>query len=296
MISVNGLRDQASGLRGLRNKQKPVRVIAVTSGKGGVGKTSVSVNLAMAMANVGKNVMLMDADLGLANIDVMLGLHPTHNLSHVVSGSKSLNEIIVEGPLGVQIVPAASGTQFMSTLSDAEHAGLIRAFSELNSGIDTLIIDTAAGITPGVVSFCKAAQEILVVVCDEPASITDAYATIKLMSRDYHIQKFHVLANKTQSAQEGRALFDKLSRATDRFLDVTLNFVGVIPFDDSIKKAVQRQKSVVDAFPRSRAAIAFKNLAQKADKWPMPAKAAGHLEFFIERLIQASQISAEAAV
>lgn len=290
-----GRLDQAAGLRELKSP-KPVRVIAVTSGKGGVGKTNVSINLSIALAQRGKRVMLLDADLGMANVDVLLGLHPHYNLSHVINGQRSLDEILVTGPAGIRVVPAASGVQLMADLDDAQHAGLIRAFSEINQSVDTLIIDTAAGISPTVVSFCKAAQEVLVVVCDEPASLTDAYAMIKLLSREHEIFRFQVLANMTNSVQEGRQLYEKLVKVTNRFLDVTLSFYGVLPYDEYMRKAIQKQKSVVEAFPRSRSATAFKNLAQKADKWPMPANATGHLEFFVERLIHASQNSAEAAV
>lgn len=276
--------DQAAGLRRM-TEPRPVRVIAVTSGKGGVGKTNVSVNLAVSMAEEGQRVMLLDADLGLANVDVMLGLHPEYDLSHVIQGQRTLEEIIVTGPAGLQIVPASSGTKMMAELSPVEHAGVIRAFSELSHDLDVLIIDTAAGIADSVVSFSRAAQEVIVVVCDEPASITDAYALIKLLSREYGIQRFRVLANMAHSAQEGRELFTKIARVTERYLDVTLDFVGVVPFDDYLRKAVKRQKAVVEAYPRSRAAMAFKTLAQKADKWPIPTGAAGHLEFFVERLI-----------
>jgi flagellar biosynthesis protein FlhG len=287
--------DQAAGLRQMRN-QKPVRVIAVTSGKGGVGKTSVSVNLSLAFAAQGKNVMLLDADLGMANVDVMLGLPSAYNLQHVISGERSLDEIIVPGPMGLKVIPASSGTQSMAELNELQTAGLIQAFSELHDSVDNLVIDTAAGISSSVVSFCKAAQEVLVVVCDEPASITDAYAMIKLLSREYGVQRFHVLANMVNSAQEGRDLYNKLSRVTSRFLDVTLNFLGVLPYDPYLRKAIQRQKAVVDAYPRSRASIAFKNLAQKADKWPKPQAATGHLEFFVERLIHASRIPVEVSI
>ncbi len=287
--------DQAMGLRQMK-RPKPVRVIAVTSGKGGVGKTTVSVNLAISMANRNQRVMLMDADLGLANVDVLLGLHPTANLSHVISGECALEDILLDGPGGIQIVPAASGTQKMAELSERENAGVIRAFSDLSHRVDTLIIDTAAGIAHSVVSYCKAAQEVLVVVCDEPTSITDAYALIKVMSREHGIRRFHIVANMTHSSQEGRELFGKLSKVSNRFLDVTLDFMGVLPYDPQVKKAVQRQRAVVDAYPRSKASTAFKNLAQKADKWPRPTKAAGHLEFFVERLIQATQNNVEASL
>jgi flagellar biosynthesis protein FlhG len=287
MYMSNARVDQAAGLRRI-TQPRPVRVIAVSSGKGGVGKTNVSVNLGVAMAEEGQRVMLLDADLGLANVDVMLGLHPEFDLSHVIQGTRTLEEVIVTGPSGLQIVPASSGTKAMAELSPMEHAGVIRAFSELSHDLDVLIIDTAAGIADSVVSFSRAAQEVIVVVCDEPASITDAYALIKLLSREYGIQRFRVLANMAQSAQEGRELFAKISRVTERYLDVTLDFIGMIPFDDYLRKAVKRQKAVVEAYPRSRAAMAFKTLAQKADKWPIPTGAAGHLEFFVERLIQSS--------
>ena len=150
----------------------PVRVIAVTSGKGGVGKTNISVNLAASLSLAGQRVMLMDADLGLANVDVLLGLEPHFDLQHVINGEKSLDEIIVEGPLGIHVVPASSGVERMAELTSVEHASLISAFSELEQPIDVLIVDTAAGIADGVVSFAKACQEVIVVVCDEPTSLT----------------------------------------------------------------------------------------------------------------------------
>jgi len=277
--------DQAAGLRRMA-QPNPVRVIAITSGKGGVGKTNVSVNLAVALSDAGKRVMLLDADLGLANVDVLLGLRPDSNLSHVIDGKRTLEEVIVKGPSDILVVPAASGVKRLAELSVMENAGLIRAFSELNHDVDTLIIDTAAGINESVTSFSRAAQEVVVVVCDEPASITDAYALIKVLNTEYAIQHFRVLANQAHSAQEGRELFNKISRVTDRYLDVTLEFMGVIPYDDYLRKAVRKQRAVVQAFPRSRSATAFKNLAQKTDKWPVPSAAGGHLEFFVERLIQ----------
>ncbi len=288
MTSRNTNTDQAAGLRQM-TRPTPVRVIAVTSGKGGVGKSNVCVNLATAMSKSGQQVMVMDADLGMANIDILLGLNPIYNLSHVIRGERSIFEVMVPGPGGIHIVPAASGSQYMAELSAAEHVGLIRAFSEMNQHLDVLIIDTAAGVSSSVVSFCKAVQEVLVVVCDEPASITDAYALIKLLSREHGVPRFHVIANMAASVQEGRELFEKLHKVSNRFLDTTLSLLGVLPYDDYLKKAVQKQKTVIEAYPRCRSAIAFKNFAQKADRWPMPSLANGQLEFFVERLILASQ-------
>ncbi len=290
---VDKKNDQADGLRRM-GSPRPVRVVAVTSGKGGVGKTNVSVNLATAFAQLGRKVLIMDADLGLANVDVLLGLHPEYNLSHVISGERSLEEVIVNGPEGIQIIPASSGIQSMAELSPAEHAGLIQAFSELATPVDVLLVDTAAGITDGVVSFTKAAQEVLVVVCDEPASITDAYATIKLLNREHGLRRFRILANMASTPQEGRELFGKLVRVTDHFLDeVVLDFVGAVPFDDYLRKAVKRQRAVVEAYPRSKAAQAFRTIAQRIEGWPMPKAAGGYLEFFMERLVQSATGSSD---
>ena len=264
----------------------PVQVIAVTGGKGGVGKSNVSINLSVSLANMGRRVALLDADLGLANIDVLLGLRPNRNLENVLAGECSLMDIMLTGPGGIRIIPASSGTQKMTMLGPMEHAGLIHAFSEISHQIDVLVIDTAAGISDSVVSFVRASQEVLVVVCDEPSSITDAYALIKLLSKEYDVDRFRVVANMTRSPQEGKNLFNKLNQVTDRFLDVTLQYVGSVPFDESVRKAVQRQKAVVELFPSCKSAIAIKKIAETVDCWPLPSSPRGHLEFFVERLVQ----------
>ncbi len=279
--------DQAAGLRQMANPQ-PVKVIAVTSGKGGVGKTNLSVNLSLALASMGREVMLMDADLGLANVDVLLGLTPKYNLSHVISGERTLEEILVTGPNNVKIVPAASGTQRMAELHPSEHSGVIQAFSELSYPLDYLIIDTAAGISDSVVSFTRAAREVMVVVCDEPSSITDAYALIKVLNRDYNVQRFHVVANMVRTTQEGPQLFKKLSMVTEKFLDIPLDYMGAVSFDENIRKAVQKQRAILEMFPGTPAALGIKQIAQKMDKWSMPRNMEGHLEFFVERLIEYS--------
>ncbi|MDC0662151.1 MinD/ParA family protein [Marinobacter sp. SS21] len=268
------------------SRAHPVQVIAITGGKGGVGKSNVSVNLAIALAQKGRRVVLLDADLGLANIDVLLGITANRNLSDVLNGECDLREVLVDGPGGIKIVPASSGTQKMTQLSSMEHAGLINAFSELGDQIDVLIVDTAAGISESVVSFLRASQELLLVVCDEPTSITDAYALIKLMNRDYGTNRFRILANQVRSEQEGRHLFNKLSRVTERFLDVALQYEGMVPFDEAVKKAVQRQRAVLEAYPRAKASLAIKALAEHVDSWPLPSSPRGHLEFFVERLVE----------
>ncbi len=284
MLTTSSPYDQAHGLRQM-HASAPVRAIAITGGKGGVGKTNISINLGISMANTGKRVLLLDADLGLANVDVLLGLHPKKNLSHVIRGECELEEIIIPAPGGLRIVPGASGIQAMADLSSTERGGIVNAFSELHSGLDVLLIDTAAGISDSVLSFTRAAQEVVIVVCDEPASMTDAYAMIKTLSCEYGVDRFRVITNMVSSIREGQELYKKLVMVTNRFLDVALDFMGAIPHDEYLRKAIQKQKPLVEAYPRSKGSMAFKNLAEKADKWPVPTEARGHLEFFWERLI-----------
>ncbi|GGO85025.1 site-determining protein [Marinobacterium nitratireducens] len=264
----------------------PVKVVAVTGGKGGVGKTNVSVNLSLALGEMGRRVVLLDADLGLANVDVLLGLRPRQTIADVLAGSCGLAEVMLDAGENVRIVPASSGTQEMTALGVHEHAELIHAFSDIGDDVDVLVIDTAAGISESVVSFLRASQEVLVVVCDEPTSITDAYALIKLLNRDYRVSRFRVLANMVRSEAEGRNMFNKLLTVTDRFLDVTLQYVGSIPYDESVRKAVQRQAAVLKAFSSSKAALAYRQLANRVDSWPVMTTPRGHLEFFVERLVQ----------
>ena len=261
------------------------RVIAVASGKGGVGKTSVSINLAAALVNAGQRTLLLDTDLGLANVDVMLGLSPRFTLADVFAGRCELRDTVLEGPNGLMIVPAASGKRHMTELTPQQHVGLVHAFSELDVPIDTMVVDNAAGIADGVLTFCQAAQDVVVVVCDEPASVTDAYALIKVLSRERGVTRVQVLANQVQHAVEGRQLFEKLERVTSRFLDVTLSYLGAIPRDEWLRRAIQRQESVVDAFPSAPAALAFRDIARRSRQWQSPAAPRGHVEFFLERIL-----------
>ncbi|MFT5117462.1 MAG: flagellar biosynthesis protein FlhG [Kiritimatiellia bacterium] len=266
----------------------PVQVIAVTGGKGGVGKSNVSVNISIALAEMRRRVVLLDADLGLANIDILLGIRADKTIADVLSGECDLKDIMIRGPGGIRIVPAASGVQHMASLTALQHGAMIQAFSELSEQLDVLVIDTAAGISETVVSFVRAAQEILVVVCDEPSSITDAYALIKLLNKEYGIVRFRVLANMVGSAKEGQHLFIKLSGVCERFLDVTMQYVGAIPFDESVRKAVKKQKAVVEFLPQCKASQAYRQIARKIDEWPISSSPRGHLEFFVENLLMTS--------
>lgn len=277
---------QATGLMHSQHRQ-PVRVIAIASGKGGVGKTNVAANVAVALAARSRRVMLLDADLGLANIDVLLGLRPRFNLSHVVSGDADLESTIVDGPNGLQIVPASSGNFAMTDLPAVSQAAIIQAFGELSNQPEFLIVDTAAGISESVARFVQAAHQAVIVVCDEPSSITDAYALIKVFSRHYGISHYQIVTNQTRDVRDGRKLFTKIRQVTDFYLDVVLRHLGNVPHDAYLRRAVLEQRAVVDVYPNSAAGQAFKNIAIKLDRQPPPSDASGNIQFFFERLLSA---------
>ena len=278
------IKAQASSLHS-SSHSKPVKVIAVTAGKGGVGKSNVSINLAIGLAQLNKNVMLLDADLGLANVDIMLGLQSKYNLSHVIQGVCPLSDIILPGPGGIRVIPAASGTEFMTQLSQIEHAGIIDSFNELTEDLDYMIIDTAAGISDTVLSFTRSSQELIVVVCDEPTSLTDAYALIKVMSKRYEWSHFHILANMVRNLKDGRELFNKLFKVSEQFLDVQLNYLGAIPFDEQVHLAIKKQKPVLMAYPDSPASERLRELAVDVSNWPFKPFLNGNTSFFLERLV-----------
>lgn len=259
------------------------RVIAVTGGKGGIGKSCVAVNLALALARSGRDTMLLDADLGLANVDVLLGLQPTCNLANLLAGDCSIEDLVLPAAHGLKVVPATSGKSRMVEMTRAEYAGVIRAFDDYPEPPEFLIVDTAAGISASVSMFSVAADDVLLVACDEPASLTDAYALVKVLSQEYDVRRFRVVANMVYNASHGRQLFEKLERVATRFLDVHLQFCGVIPQDEHLRRAVRRQMGVVDAWPGSPSAQAFKKLAMAADNWEESSEAHGRIGFFAER-------------
>jgi flagellar biosynthesis protein FlhG len=277
--------DQAASLRALTEPQ-PVKVIAVTSGKGGVGKTNVAVNLSVGLARLGRSTLLLDADLGLANVDVLLGLQPAANISEVLNGRLDLEDVLVDGPAGLRIVPAASGISDLAELQPRQYAGLIDAFAALPLPVDVMVVDTATGIGRGVTGFCQAAHEVVVVVCDEPGSITDAYALIKVMSRERGVRRFQVLCNNVRNSAHGESLFRTLLRACDRFLDVSLGYCGMVPEDPALRRSVRRQLAVVECYPGSPAGRAFKELALRADTWSVPRQVTGRPAFFLERQLE----------
>ena len=276
-----------------RALNSPVQVIAVTGGKGGVGKTTIAVNLAASIAARGKQVMLLDGDLGLANVDVFLGLTPRLTLADVLAGNCSLEEILLDAPQGFKVVPAASGIAQLAELDTLTHLGLVRAFGDIISKVDVMVIDTAAGIAGSVLQFSQAAQQVLVVLCDEPASLTDAYALIKILSRDHGVKQFRVVVNEVRGRGMGQALFQRFERVATRFLSVDLDYVGEIPEDAFLRRSIREQRPVVTAYPSAPASIALKTLAQRADNWPVADGPRGNVEFFVERLIKRPAVRLE---
>ena len=264
---------------------RPVQVVAVSGGKGGVGKSNVAINLGVALAEAGKRVVILDADFGLANIDVLLGLRSTKTIEDVLAGTCSLQEVMLLGPAGIKIIPASSGTRRLTMLTSLEHGGLIRAFSDIADQLDVLIVDTAAGISDSVVNFISAAHEVLLVVCNEPSSITDAYAMIKLLNRDFGRSRFRIVANMVADEEEGLQLFTALNSVCRQFIEVALVYAGAIPFDQHLRDAVRQRRPVILNAPSSPSARALREISKKILAWPLPSRLEGRLMFFIEQLL-----------
>ena len=251
-----------------RNRSEPdrpphARVIAVTSGKGGVGKTNIVANLGYAFTRLGKKVLILDADLGLGNLDVLLGLAPKYNLSHVIMGEKSINDIIVEGPGKMLILPASSGIQELTQLTQDQKVQILSELDQVIDTVDIFFIDTAAGISSNVMDFNVTAHEIIVVVSPEPTSITDAYALMKVLSLKYAEKCCKVIVNLADTSQQGREVFRQLNMVTERFLDMTIDYLGSVLFDANITQGVKHQKLVSELYPDTQASRCFTDLARK---------------------------------
>jgi len=278
-------------LAGSRARRR-CRAIAVAGGKGGVGKSSVAVNLGMALSIAGNDVMLLDADMGLANVDVLLGLTPSRHIGHLLDGSCTLEDLLLTAPHGLRVIPAGSGARRLAQLANGEHAAIIRAFDELAQPPKYLLVDTAAGLSDNVSMFAAAADDVVLVVCDEPASLTDAYAMIKVLSRDFGVRRFRMVANMVQNEGAARQLHRKLSRVCDRFLEVVIDFSGWVPHDERLRQAIRRQCAVVDLWPSSRSALAFKQLATAVDTWTEPERAGlDRIAFFGDRATPAGRVT-----
>lgn len=293
LMRLSDIKLGQAGKGGDRPSLQPVQVIAIAGGKGGTGKTNIAVNLAQALANEGKRTLILDADLGMANVDVLLGLEPEHTLHEVMCGKYQLEDILLTGGNNLKVIPAASGVGQLANMGRQECAGLVRAFSDLKEPIDTLIVDTATGVSESVAVFCQAANEILVVVCNEPASIRDCVSQLKHFYTDYGITRYRVLASKVETASEANALFHNLiGHFTDNH-NLQISYAGYIPADEHVRRSVACHQTVVNSFPRSPSAMAIKKLARRTLEWPQPERAGGHVEFFVERLIDNENMKME---
>lgn len=286
------LRDQAEGLRRLLGGERS-RVVTVISGKDGVGKTSILVNLAVALAKRGKYVMLIDEHSGASCAGHMLGLEPRYDLLHVMRGEKQLNEVILQGPEGVEIVPAAKGVRALAGLNASAQQTLVHAFSGLSHPVDVVLVDAFSGIAADTLSLSLAAQEVVIVVSSQPASITDAYALIKVLSQNYAKQRFRILVNKVASAAEAQSIYNNIEQVAGRFLDVALDFMGYVPLDGKLRQAARLYRPVVSAFPAAASAQALRQLAEVMEQWPYPQEEEGRLDVFMQRLIHNSRIPAQ---
>lgn len=283
--------DQAGTLRamnvdaGTSSRKHATRVFSITSGKGGVGKTAVVANTAVLLARMGKRVLVLDADLGLANIDVVFGLAPCHNLNHFFSGDHELASILVDGPEGIKILPAGSGVQRFTRLDSRQKMRLLEALDSMHNNFDFVLIDTEAGISENVTYFNTAAQEILVVTTPEPTAITDAYALMKLLSYQYHEKHFNLIVNFINNEEEALDVYRKLTMVANRYLDISIDYMGSIPRDDQMIDAIRKQQVLVQLFPESKTSSAFEALARTIIQEPQYLEPKGSIQFFWKRLL-----------
>ncbi|MEZ4265444.1 MAG: MinD/ParA family protein [Myxococcota bacterium] len=273
---------------------RSLRVVAVTSGKGGVGKTSLTVNLALLFARQGRRVLIIDGDTGLANVDILMDLQPRATLRHLLAGEVGIEDVLLESKHGVTILPGGSGVAELAELSVMAQRELLESVDGLGDQFDTVLVDTAAGIGSNARFFAGAAQEVLVVATPEPTAMADAYAMIKVLSRHCGVTRVGVVLNQVVGKEEARDVFERLDQLCARFLPVSLDFVGAIPRDAHVREAVMAQLPLVVAYPASPAAQALAKLADDILSRPAPTGPDGRLQLFWTRLLADAAASTSA--
>ncbi|MDM8538696.1 MinD/ParA family protein [Desulfobacterales bacterium HSG17] len=300
------MNDQASRLRDMMEKKTKLqanaianrsmpktnagapRVLAITSGKGGVGKTNIVSGMALAMARTGKKVLIIDADLGLANIDIIFGIHPKYNIGHVVSGERTIKEVMAEGPMGIKIIPAGSGYTELTQLTESQKLSLLTEFENLDEDYDVVLVDTGAGISANVLYFNLAANECILIVTMEPTSLTDAFAMMKVMATQHGYKYFKLLVNMVPDAKTAKLVYAAFSKTADQYLhDIFIEYIGFVPMDSKVRDAVIQRKPFLSLYPQSEAAESIQAIAAKILARPSRNDAAGNIKFFFKRFIQA---------
>jgi len=266
---ISARKGQKKGGQPERFKKHP-RIISVTSGKGGVGKSNIVANVGFQLSRMGKKVLILDADLGLGNLDVLLGLTPKYNLSHAVSGTRSISEIALTGPGGIVILPASSGIEEMADLTADQKAVFLSSIDPIMNDVDVLLIDTGAGISSNVMYFNSNAREIVVVVTPEPTSITDAYALMKILSLKHSQTRFKLAVNLAKSRKEAEDVYQQIKLVADRFLNITIEYMGFVLSDQQLREGVRRQKIISEMKPDAAASRCFKQLAKRLLDTPPP--------------------------
>lgn len=273
--------DQAAQLRSLVRDRRRASVIAVTSGKGGVGKSNVAVNLAIHLASAGKSVVLLDADLGLANADVLCNIDLPNNLSHVIARRKELHEVLVDAPGGFKMIGGASGLARMADLTDDDRQRLVTALAELEQQADVILIDTGAGISPNVLSFTRAADHVLIVTTPEPTAITDAYAVVKVLSRDGSSERqMSLLVNQVRTANEAKVVHGRIAQVAKQFLGISVLDAGHVLSDEAVPQAVRRRVPFVIGSPKCGASQCVAQLAMRLEQGVGAAQQADPGSFF----------------
>lgn len=286
--------DQAEGLRRLLASDF-VRIVTLASGCAGIGKTTTLINLAATLAQRGKQILIIDERAARRSAEPGLFPPARHDLAAVLRGKKALPDIIVEGPPGIRLLRAHEGMRHLAELDAAAQDKLSAAFGHLAQTVDVVLVDAAPGTGHSSLSLSLAAQELLLLVSGDPRSITDAYALMKLLARDFAHRRFHVVVNRARGSADAEAIYSNIAGVAGRYLKIRLEYLGHVPLDDKVKQAAKLGQTVIDAFPDSPAVATLRELAERIEAWPYPTDEAGRLEAFLHKLVITSRLTAEGA-